>query len=157
MTMTKQQRAARAKKWKRKSYDFEFPSGTEAEIQRPRMTALITKDGNIPNSLMSVLFDADKNKQQKLNQMNDDQKAEYLKNMVYLANQVAVAAFVSPSIVLEGAADYDKDQIHIDDIEDEDKDFIMSWAMGQGSAPEDALKRFLERGQTKSVDATPPR
>ena len=135
--MTKTQRAARAKGWKRKHYEnFELPSGACADLQSPRLTTLIMKDGNIPNSLIGTLFDGGTQK-----------------NMMYLSNQIAIAAFVSPKIVREGEADYENDEIHLDDLGDEDKDFLSSWVMGQGSAPEEALKRFLEQRQKAGVEA----
>lgn len=154
--MTKTQRAARAKGWKRKHYEnFELPSGACADLQRPRLTTLIMKDGNIPNSLIGTLFDGgtQKQKQAKFDKMGDDEKVEHIKNMMYLSNQIAVAAFVSPKIVTEGEADYEADEIHLDDLGDEDKDFLSSWVMGQGSAPEEALKRFLEQRQKAGVEA----
>lgn len=152
--MNKKERNSRARQWKRKVYEnIAFPSGAEADIKRPRMTALITQDGNIPNSLFGILFDGGNQKQQKLNKMKAEEQADYMKTMMYLADQVAVAAFVSPQIVTAGEADYEADEIHLDDLEDEDKQFLLDWAMS-GGEPEAALKRFLAAQQAANLDVT---
>lgn len=151
----KQRRASRAKKWKRKVYeDFEFPnSDLTADIQKPRMYALITKDGNIPNKFFGDIFGDANQKKAMLEKMKPEERAEYMQTMMYLADQITIAAFVSPKIVQENA-NYEDDEINLSDIDDEIKDFLMNWVMG-GGEPDAAIKRFLAAQQKASMDAAP--
>lgn len=135
----------RAKQWrKNRVREITFPSGGIAEVRTVSVTSMIMNDGSIPDTLYEFMLDGvGQNGSANLASLNGNSR-ETLQSMVDLQNQVARDAFVSPRIVDE--PDYDNDEIHIDDVSDADKGFLLGWLMGGGD-PADALARFLEGQQ----------
>jgi hypothetical protein len=118
---------------------IDIPFGNTALVKKPSLFAIMNEDGNIPNSFYVAMFSADqKTGQINMNTMSDDQKIEYIKTMMYMADKVARESFVSPSI--SENPDYDNDEIALDDIDDRDKEHLLNWVMGGGQVPE--VKNF---------------
>jgi len=125
----------RAHQWKKKTEELTFPSGNVALVKKPSLFAIMNQDGNIPNSFYVAMFSVDqKSGLVDMSGMSDEQKIEYVKTMMYMADKVAREAFVSPSIA--DHPDYDNDEITLDDIDDQDKEHLLNWVMGGGQVPE---------------------
>ena len=138
-----------ASQWKRRSERVRLPSGVVAELQRPSTVDTILTDGNLPDGLAQVMLDAfvtQGNAQWKVS-------AKDLPAVADLVNTLCRAAFVNPRIAPEGAApDYDAGEIALDDVQDIDRMFILSWAThAGGQAP--AVSRFPEQ----QMAGVPPR
>lgn len=138
----------RAHKWKKKAETVVFPSGLDAEIKNPDLFALMDADGNIPNSFYASMMTVDGKGQMDASAMSEDEKVVYFKTMMYLADKVAIKAFVSPKIVDE--PDYDNDEIHLSDVELNDKQFLLERVMGGGDTAK-PVKRFPGKKQKRRV------
>ncbi len=133
--------SSRAKQWKRPVFeDVEFPSGKTANLVRPSMMNVMTREGNIPNSLQQFIFSGG-------HKTMDDNDPETMRALMFLADRLAIAAFSSPRVVTGREPNYDADEMALDDIDDTDKLFLLNWVM-QGGEPAEALARFLEQQRT---------
>lgn len=127
-----------ASQWKRRTEIKQLPSGVVAELQRPSTVDTILTNGNLPEGLAQVMLDAF------VTQGNAEWKVkpEDLPAIADLVNTLCRATFVNPRIAPEGSEpNYDAGEIALNDVQDIDRMFILSWATNAGGqAP--AATRF---------------
>lgn len=88
-----------------------LPSGNIAKLSRPNMYVLI-KTGRVPSEMMGLL--------------EGDEDMSFLDRQSAIEWQVA-QAFVEPEVVL---GEREEGKLHIDDIEDRDKSFVIEFIGG---------------------------
>lgn len=130
---------------------LEMPSGNTALVQRPGVQAFLVQ-GLIPNSLMSIIQKAMKSNKEPdfdkaFQEMMDDPTK--LADVFSLADAVTVATVVEPRVlpVPPKGEDRDPDLLYVDQVDLEDKLFILNYAVG-GTRD---LERFREE-QEESVE-----
>jgi hypothetical protein len=95
--------------WKRAEPEsVTLPSGNTAKLNRPNMYVLI-KTGQVPSEMMRLL--------------EGDEDMTFIERQSAIEWQVAVA-FVEPEVVL---GDREEGKLHIDDIEDRDKSYVIEF------------------------------
>lgn len=144
------------KEWKgkRTALDLELPSGNVCKVQVVGAQAFL-RAGTIPNSLLPIvtqaLEQAQKGKTQKLDSeaiMREvAQDPKKLTEIFEMADAVTVMTVIEPRVEPVPVADEsgevperDPELLYVDDVDDEDKFFIMQFAMG-GSRD---LERFRD-------------
>lgn len=162
-------RPTSAKAWKVKPGELEVPSGNVCLVRRPGIQAFVAQ-GMIPNSLMSTVMQAasgkgidDKTMTKELADIASNPKK--LQDMLGMVDAVAIYCVVEPAIrpaewTQEDVADgrcsaeevgrkipetrRDPDELHVDEVDEEDKMFIFNWAVG-GDRDVDRFRR--EQGE----------
>lgn len=132
-----------ATSWKGKTsggVDLELPSGNVALCKRVRPEMLLAS-GVLPDSLSKIVMEAiQENKGLRPEeigaQIDSDPKA--MGQMLLMLDNVCVSAFISPKVSavpghFEGEKWVDEERdpelLYVDDIDLEDKTFVMNWAM----------------------------
>lgn len=119
-----------------------LPSGKRALLRNPGLPAFI-KSGLIPNALLPIVLEALREKKSPdMSALNMDDMEKVI-SMIELMDNVAVACFVDPSLseVPEDPKDREEDVLYVDEIDAQDKAFVMQWAVGGTSD----LKKFREQ------------
>lgn len=144
-----------AQLWKRETELVEFPSGLKAEMTRPDAMSMLTQSNDVPDTFFALIMEAQSTGEIDMASMSPAEMREFFRMMMFLAEQLAVEHFTSPSIVPN--PDYALDQISLKDLRGrmsmDDKMFLTNWAMGGGS-PVDALKRFRDEQAQRLVAAS---
>ena len=129
--------------------------GMVVTLRRPDISALIMEhpDGDVPSALTSQLLDSLKPVKRGRNSKNGargwDIQIEELPQVSRFVNLLVRAALISPRVVDE--PDYDADEISIDDLIAEEKEYIFAFAFPQ--AREVAASARFPGEQMASVDA----
>lgn len=109
-----------------------LPSGKVVEAQKPKgLTAFLT-GGHIPNSLLPMLNDAIDGKAPSAESLVDMLKdSDKLTDLMTMVDSLTVAVVVNPPVAHppEDRSQRRSDIVYTDDISDDDKMFIMSFAM----------------------------
>lgn len=144
-----------ARAWKKGGEDLELPSGNVCLARRVGLQSFL-KRGMIPNSLLPIIENS--LKQGKPVQPDNPMAGvkldlESINSILDLQDEVTLSAVIEPKVAripVEGDLDYherDPDKLYIDDVDQEDKAYIFSWAVGGVSD----LEQFRER-QREGVD-----
>lgn len=139
MTDAKPLQVTPANQW-RKTILAELPSGAVAELQRVSAIQTVTQDGSIPDDLYNYMLKAADGS---LSESDVTENPQAIQAFFLMQQQVVKAAFVNPRVLDQGA-DYDKGEINLNDVMDEDLTFVAQWAM-RGGDEKDALKRFRQQ------------
>ena len=134
------------KKKARNRTELELPSGAAIIAKGLTNIRAFLKSGVIPNNLLAIIQESiDKGVEPDIDKMlqpNDDGEvsAESLDEMLQMIDNITVATWVLPPTALppENDEDRSEDVLYTDEIMDEDKLFVMQWAIG-GT---DDLERF---------------
>lgn len=128
--------------WKRPDRPIlTLPSGNSVRVFNPGMKTFLV-NGTLPNSLMAL---ADKALQKGQPMGKDDMEAlikdpKKIADMLKFVDDLTMAVVVEPPVfpTPDHGMDRDGDKLYIDELDDEDKLFIFTWATG-GSTD---LERF---------------
>ena len=125
--------------WKKRGQDrtgryVELPTGPVVKVRKPKLLDMFAS-GQIPGELINLSRSSSEAEMEK----KIEGSPEARKKTMEMMNAVVKAAIVEPEIVDE--PDYDKQQIHIDDLDMADKLFVYKIAMG-GT---EELKKFREQ------------
>lgn len=136
-----------AKEWKgRGGVELELPSGNVCLARKVGITTFIRK-GLIPNSLLGMVQKAQQGRGLDRDEiLGDDQR---LRDLVEMYDRIVVDVVVQPRVLAappEGVA-REEDALYVDDVDDEDKQFVANWAMGGVRD----LESFREQ-QTRGVE-----
>jgi hypothetical protein len=123
-----------AKEWRslrEEGVVVELPSGFSARLRPVSLKGLVRK-GYVPNALLGTVS--------KVLNLSGDNKftAQDLKNMLSIQSIICAEAFMEPKIV--GEEELDDTSILIDDITEEDANFVYNWC----ASPQDELAKFSE-------------
>lgn len=99
---------------------MELPSGNVARLRRPSVLAMM-KTGQIPNPLIEAAAAV----------ASGTASPDYQRT-AELIDFLTAAAFVEPRVVLEGPTV--DGELHIDEISDADKKFVVAWAQSEARA-----------------------
>ncbi len=127
-----------AREWKKAGEDLELPSGNVCLAKKVGLQAFL-KRGLIPNSLLPIIENS--LKQGKPVRPDDPTGGikldlESLSSILDLQDEVTLASVLEPKVSrvpAEGDPDYKErnpDKLYIDDVDQDDKAFIFSWAVG---------------------------
>ena len=128
----------------------ELPSGLVVRIFNPGGLQVFLADGNIPNSLMTIVKQAiDKGKTPDVKDFlseEGDISAEMLEGMEAMLNNVAVKVIVEPKILPkpENPEDRLDTQLYADEIPQDDKMFLLQWVSGGTRDLEEFRKKLDE-------------
>ena len=115
--------------WKRDEPEtVELPSGNVAVLQRPRIMSMI-KRGEVPNPLLEAAVE-----------MATGAKSSDFAKTIEMMDVLVASAFLEPRVTLE--RDDDPATLWVDDLDDEDKQLVMSWIQ----SPARAAATFREDG-----------
>lgn len=129
-----------ASQWKRPGELHQLPSGKIVKLRRTSPISIIMRAGNVPDSLAQIAMDAI-NGGGKNGAKTVEFKKSDLGMIADLMDTVNKAVFMEPEIV--DNPDYERGQIAISDVDENDKIWVMTWAMNPGGeAP--AAERFPE-------------
>lgn len=147
-----------AKNWKKaeSTHELTVPSGNVCLVRRPGPSVFL-EDGNIPNSLLTLVMPLleeaqDKGKTGDSTPMPDSSFADLqkiilddptkLKDLFTMMDHITVACVVSPVVLPEPeiGGERDPEALYVDEIDFEDKSFIFNFIVG-GTAD---LERFRE-------------
>jgi hypothetical protein len=109
-----------------------LPSGKVVRVQRPKGLSSFLTGGNIPNSLLPLLTDAMDGKepsQESLAAILEDPSK--LSDMMNMVDAIVVTCVVEPPVALppEPGTDRNSGVVYTDKMTDDDKMFIMQFAM----------------------------
>lgn len=149
--------ATSANQWKKATaIELTLPSGNVALCRRPGLKAFIVS-GKVPNTLMPMMKGALAG--QKLDPSKMEITEDMVADMVQLLDIVVVDCVIEPNVrpVPVGGAERDPEELYIDEVDDEDKNFIFQWAVG-GTAD---IEKFREQtrtvlGAVAPVEVVPP-
>jgi hypothetical protein len=115
--------------WKMKvGKETELPSGKTAELRRAGLPTFL-KSGQVPNSLLGFVRGALAGKQVDVSKMEVSETL--LDDMLELMDLVTIDSFVNPVVHrVPEDGERDPDRVYIDEIDFDDKQFLMQWAMG---------------------------
>lgn len=120
-----------ASAWKRKTEVVQLPSGAVAELKKPSVISLALRGGRLPESLSAIVFDSLNGRKR---QDTENWKPENPGEIADLMDVICTGAFVNPAIVEQ--PDYEAGQISIEDVQEEDKLWVLNWAgVGGGELP----------------------
>lgn len=125
----------KASDWKRKPQGITLPSGMGAMLLRPRAMNMILRDGSIPNSLAQAFSSSVQKGAKGEGGDKWELQANELKELAVLLDKITVEAFVEPKVVTGEKTDdpphpnYKAGEIHIDDVDEEDKLWLLQWAL----------------------------
>lgn len=161
--------ATNAKEWKKKSaksYELEVPSGNVCLVRRPGPSIFAELSGSIPNSLLGEVLPLLEEAERKgktgdsspvppeaLAELQDKilKSPQQLSEIVMMADEVTVRCVVEPVVHrVPEDGERDEDKLYVDEVDFEDKIFIMNFVVG-GTAN---LERFRE-GTQELVAAGP--
>lgn len=131
-----------ASQWKRPTETHQLPSGKVVKLKRVSPISLIMRAGNIPDSLAHIAMDAINGGGKKNSQAAGFGKQD-LGMIADLMDSITKSAFADPVIV--DNPDYENGQIAITDIDDDDKIWVMNWAMNPAGGQATAAERFPEK------------
>lgn len=127
-----------AKAWKSQSagVELQVPSGNVALVKSPKGMQHWLTSGQIPNSLMPLVRKAISGKtkgidvEAQLQELEDDPQA--IVAMAEFMDRVVCDMVIQPRVHLvpENEEDRDPDLLYVDEVDMEDKAFIMNYAMG---------------------------
>lgn len=144
-----------ANQW-RKTNVVKLPSGAVAELRKPDVLSLMLRDGrNLPKALTQQFLSGiagkvdEKQQEDFANALGDDPEA--MAGIVNMMDMMCHAAFVNPCIA--DKPDYEAGQISIEDVEAQDKMWVLTWAM-EGMGQISQTQNFLQ-GQNGSVASSP--
>lgn len=129
--MTKLNGSARAHQWKnaKRTEEVELPSGRTMLVQRPNLMSMVLNSGTVPDFMMGFIEKSFGGQKPKSDSMSQTIKQEDLPFLVELMNMAAIGCAVSPKVVRENP-DYDADQIELSDLTDDEKTFLLGYALG---------------------------
>lgn len=119
--------------WKKKSEGalLSFPSGLRGRAKNPGMHVFV-KNNMIPNALLPIV--------QKATNPVAAQKAledlevtpEILEQMIQLVDDITIFCMVEPRVYAapENPDDRLDDRVYVDEIDEEDKQFLFQWSVG---------------------------
>ena len=136
-----------ASDWKQQTWITKLPSGKVIEVKKPEVFEMIADDGTIPDTAFEMFMKGD-GKQQ--SEMSAKDMREQMQMLLLLSKRLIPHVIVNLTVVTEGDADYDNGEIHVTDLDQQDRIFLVMWAM-EGGEPELALARFLEQSKRASV------
>lgn len=131
--------------WKQRGQDrtgkyITLPTGPIVKVRKPKLLDMFAS-GQIPGELINLARNKTEDELNKKIEGNPEARKKTLEMM----NAVVKAAFVEPKIVDE--PDYDKQEIHVDDLDMSDKLFVYKIAMG-GT---EELKKFREQSDLQDT------
>lgn len=132
----------------------ELPSGMVVKLRNPGGLKAFLGTGDIPNSLMPIIQKAlDKGKNVDIqNELMSDGKLDpkLLNDMMKMMDNVAVMTMVEPNLQPEPKSEEDRsdDTLYVDEVPDDDKQYIFSWISGDVKD----LETFREQRES-GVDA----
>jgi hypothetical protein len=142
VTPKKQKKVTTATAWKSgKTYELEVPSGNVCLVKKPDGLKAFLASGTIPNSLMPLVQEALDN-DAKDGQI--DMKAiltdpEKINDLIAMVDSITVNVVVEPKVhpvpVRSDSGpipldERDEELLYVDEVDLEDKMFILNWAMG---------------------------
>lgn len=130
-----------ASQWKRPTEVHTLPSGKVVRLKRSTPIGLIMRAGNIPDALAQIAIDAINGGGKKGGKTFEFKKQD-LGAIADLMDTIAKAVFDAPAIV--DNPNYDLGQIAITDVDDDDKIWVLTWAMNPGGEA-GAASRFPEQ------------
>lgn len=113
-----------ASAWKRKTEIVQLPSGLVAELKKPSVVSLALRGGRLPESLSAIVFDSLNGRKRKDD--TDGWQPQNMGEVADLMDVICVGAFVNPKIVEN--PDYEQGQIAIEDVDEQDKMWVLNWA-----------------------------
>jgi hypothetical protein len=125
---------------KTKYHELLLPSDNVALCKRPGLQHFINS-GKVPNALMPAMDEALKGEKSKAVESID---ADAIKDIAAFADSVVIECVIEPHLVRTPSLnedgqevdehgepmERDEDTLYLDEIDDEDKNFIMQWAFG---------------------------
>lgn len=118
-----------ASSWKKSRPEIELPSGNTAQLRRVGIDVFL-KTGRVPNTLLPMMRGALAGKA--IDLASVDITEQMVTDIMSLQDMIAVEAFIDPKVLplpKEGA-ERDEDALYVDDIDFEDKQFILQWTLG---------------------------
>jgi len=114
---------------------MELPSGFTVRLKNPGGLKAFMTGGIIPNNLMHIIQESlNKGTAPKMDQFVKDGKIdeEMLQSMMIMMDGIALKTIVEPPIhpAPENEADRDDDLLYVDELPDDDKQFIFQWITG---------------------------
>lgn len=133
--------------WKKQVEMVTLPSGNVAALKKPSVLNMLMTDGDIPEAFARQISDSISGNSRNAKPTNEVVvKQNELPQLIQFADRVCVAAFINPCIVQEREPDYDNGEIALDDVNTEDRLFVMAWSMGEtgGESSTTATTAFPE-------------
>lgn len=122
-----------ASAWRKVNELITLPSGKVAELKKPNAISMIIEDGSVPDSLIGIVA-GNINGRPQTTAAPEYNRGD-ISGILNLAETICRAAFVSPVIVEDGKQpDYDAGEISIEDVDENDRIFVMNWAFSGGAA-----------------------
>ena len=121
-----------AREDRNKVLPLELKPGLVVLVQRPSIKSIIAS-GNVPDGVAGTILNMKPNKDGTAKVQPSD-----LKDLIVFQKAVARMSVVSPKIVDE--PDYDKDEISLDDLDDEDIDKIFAHLTEGGSVAANSFR-----------------
>ncbi len=138
--------ATSGKAWRARTEEVQLPSGNVAELRKPDVLALVMRNGGIPDVLTAQVMGGLVDENAKPPEFG----AKELGQLLEMLNVVTRACFVNPRIVDKAEAELADDELRIEHVSMEDKQFVFAWAIGGGDGS--AVQNFLAQ-QAQRLDA----
>lgn len=118
--------------------ELELPSGNVCLARRPGLQKLVM-EGRIPNSLSGIVQDAMSGAGgESVKKSIGDMTPQQLEDAAKFTDLIVVECVNQPKVLMppESEDDRQDDLLYVDEVDDQDKNFILNWAFGGTSIVE---------------------